>query len=108
MIVDENNLAILLCNLLENALQASYKQPEGQRAVKVIARTTDKQLLLSVANRFDAPVPLGEDGLPVTDRNGHGLGMRSLALFRDTYQATVMCSHKDGWFRTMLYLANKD
>ena len=108
MSLDENRLAILLCNLLENALQASYKQPQGARTLKVLARTDHRQMLLSVANRFDKPVLFGDDGLPVTNRNGHGLGMRSLALFRDMYQATVLCSHKDGWFKTMIYVTNKN
>ena len=48
-----------------------------------------------------------EDGLPVTNRNGHGRGMRSLALFRDKYKATVLCNQQDGWFKTMIYVANK-
>lgn len=104
MEVDENELAILLSNLLENAFQASYKQPEGKRSIKIITRMKDAQLVLSVGNRFDGKVTLGEDKLPVTNRNGHGLGMRSLALFRDKYSATVLCSHQDGWFKTLLYV----
>lgn len=102
--VDENELAIVLSNLLENAFQASNKQPAGQRSIKIVTRTKDVQLVLSVANRFDGEVRLGEDMLPVTSRNGHGLGMRSLALFRDKYKATVLCSHQDGWFKTLLYV----
>ena len=107
MKIDENELAILLSNLLENAFLASEKQPAGAREIKILVRTDAKQLLVSVANRFDAPVRLGDDGLPVTHQNGHGLGMRSLALFRDKYQATVLCSQQDGWFKTMIYVANK-
>jgi signal transduction histidine kinase len=107
MKIDENELAILLSNLLENAFLASKKQPAGAREIKILVRTDARQLLVSVANRFDAPVRLGDDGLPVTHQNGHGLGMRSLALFRDKYQATVLCSQQEGWFKTMIYVANK-
>ena len=105
--LDENELAILLSNLLENAFLASKKQPATAREIKVLIRTDARQMLLTVANRFDDPVRLGEDGLPVTNRNGHGLGMRSLALFRDKYKATVLCNQQDGWFKTMIYVANK-
>ena len=105
--LDENELAVLLCNLLENAFRASYKQPAADRSIKVIARMENNHLLFMVANRFQDQVVLGKDGLPVTYKQGHGLGMRSLAAFRDKYGATVLCSQNEGWFRTMIYVTEK-
>lgn len=106
--LDENQLAVILCNLLENAFRASYKQPETERGIKVTAKVENGSLALMVANRFDDLVNLGKDGLPVTYKQGHGLGMRLLAEFKNKYNATVLCSQKDGWFKTMLYVADKD
>lgn len=57
-----------------------------------------------VKNRFDAVVELDEEGLPVTHVRGHGLGMKSLARFRDKYGATVFCQQKDGWFTTYIQI----
>jgi signal transduction histidine kinase len=105
--LDENELAVLFCNLLENAFRASYKQPAADRSIKVIARLENNHLLFMVANRFQDQVALGKDGLPVTYKQGHGLGMRSLAAFRDKYGATVLCSQNEGWFRTMIYVTEK-
>ena len=106
--LDENELAVLLCNLLENAFRASYKQPAADRGIKVTAKTDHSHLLFMVANRFQDLVVLGDDGLPITYKQGHGLGMRSLAAFRDKYGATVLCSQQDGWFKTMIYVTNKN
>lgn len=100
--LDENELAILICNLLENALRVSQQQPEADRQVNVTAKADKDHLLLTIENRCREPVLLGEDELPVTRRRGHGLGMRSLAAFRDKYGATVLCGQQDGWFRTLI------
>ncbi len=96
------DLAMVLSNLLENAIHASQLQDPENRHIMVIARCQDHLLNLLVQNRFDAPVPLGSDGLPQTDQKGHGLGMRSLAYFQMTYHASVLCSQDAAWFKTYM------
>lgn len=106
--VDENSLAMLICNLLENAFHASYKQPAGDRGIKLIARTENGQLILTIANRCQQTVALDTDGLPFSNRRGHGLGMRALAAFKEEYKATVLCQQKNGWFKIMIYVAQEE
>ena len=96
------DLSIVLSNLVENALIASRKQPEDRRNITVLARRQGELLNILVKNLFDAPVALDEEGLPVTKVKGHGIGMKSLARFRDKYGASVLCQQKDGWFLTYL------
>ena len=100
--LDENELAILICNLLENAIRASLTQAAPDRQINIIAKMTKQLFFMAVENRFRETVPLGEDGLPVTSRSGHGLGMRSLAAFKTKHQAHVLCGQQDGWFRTII------
>ena len=59
---------------------------------------------LLVKNRFDKAVEFDEEDLPVTHVKGHGLGMKSLARFRDKYDATVFCQQKEGWFTTYIQI----
>lgn len=40
----------------------------------------------------------------MTHVRGHGLGMKSLARFRDKYGATVFCQQKEGWFTTYIQI----
>lgn len=61
-----------------------------------------------VKNLFDEPVELDEEGLPVTHVKGHGLGMKSLARFRDKYSASIFCQQKDGWFMTYIQVPFAD
>lgn len=96
------DLSIVLSNLVENALIASRKQPEDRRNITVLARRQGDMLNILVKNLFDAPVALDEEGLPVTKVKGHGIGMKSLARFRDKYGASVLCQQKEGWFLTYL------
>jgi len=99
------DLSIVLSNLVENALIASEKQPEDRRNITVVALRQGDMLNILVKNLFDAPVQLGEDGLPVTHVKGHGIGMKSLARFRDKYGASVLCQQKGGWFMTYLQVS---
>lgn len=102
------DLSIVLSNLVENALLASQKQPPAARHIAVMTMCQGTVINLLVKNRFDAPVELDEEGLPVTHVKGHGLGMKSMARFRDKYGATVFCQQKEGWFTTYIQVSMAD
>ena len=102
--IDENELAILLSNLLENALQATRQEAPENRYIRFTAKTEKNHLVLSLENLCTKVVNLGEDGLPCSNKKGHGLGMRSLKAFKEKYNATVFCSQQEGWFRTLIYV----
>lgn len=55
---------MVFSNLIENAVHASEKQPEGQRALTVIAVRQDDMLNILIKNRFDGKVAFDENGLP--------------------------------------------
>lgn len=96
------DLSIVLSNLVENALIASQKQKPTERSITVLALRQGPSLNILVKNRFDAPVPLNEEGLPVTHVKGHGIGMQSLARFRDKYDASILCRQQGGFFMTYM------
>lgn len=99
-----SDLSIVLSNLVENALIASQKQPPSARHIVVMTMCQNGVINLLVKNRFDKAVEFDEEDLPVTHVKGHGLGMKSLARFRDKYGATVFCQQKEGWFTTYLQI----
>ena len=94
---DESDLAILLSNLLENAITASQKQIDpSRREISIIIRHMSGQYVLEITNRYDYEINLGENGLPYTTEIGHGFGMGSLELFANKYDAFIDFSHEDG------------
>ncbi len=103
-----NDLAILLSNVIENAVIASRKQPEGQREIRISLSYSERQYALVVENRFDPPLRFGDDGLPTTKENGHGTGMVSLRSFSKKYDAETLFEQKDGWVRLLMYWSTED
>lgn len=100
---DENDLAILLSNLLENAIQASERQDINRREISVIFQHSGNQFVLEIANLYDFPVKLGENDLPYTEKEGHGLGMTSLENFVTKYDAYADFSQSEGRVKISMY-----
>lgn len=75
--VDENMFSLILSNALDNSIHAQSELPPDRRSIKVLLKTSDGRLLLSVRNPI-AKVPPFADGLPVAARMGHGYGTRSI------------------------------
>ncbi len=99
----DTDLAVMLSNVLENAINASRKQPPGEREIRLSLRYIPPQYVLTVENRYDTPLTLGPDGLPETLEPGHGTGMESVAAFRDKYRAELIFEQEDGWVRLLMY-----
>ena len=96
---------MVFSNLIENAVHASEKQAESRRVLTLLVVRQEDMLNILIKNRFDGTVTFNEDGLPTTDAPGHGIGMKSLARFRDEYHANVICTCEKGWFSTYIRLA---
>lgn len=110
--VDEFEYAIVVENLLENALDAAAQVPEPEpRFVEVRATRIKEQSLLEVSNSFHGTVILCDDGcLPQTTKgNGHGCGMRSVKVFAEKNNAIFDCTTEDGVFcvRLLMNLVQK-
>lgn len=93
-----NDIAILIANALENAYNASLKQPEGSRNITINAKYSDNKLVLKFKNKFDGVIVFNESGLPETVEDGHGIGTLSILSIIDKYNGHMSCRHTDGWF----------
>ena len=104
--LDEFELAIVLSNLTENAVQAAAAMAPDKRWVQVRVYPVKRQLLLSVVNPYTGQVEFSEDtGLPVSSRGeGHGFGLQSVRVFAERLGAIFDCTAEDGVFSTRLLL----
>ena len=103
----ESDFAVLLSNLLENALHASQEQPKGEGEISLVIKHSGDRCVLELANRYPAPLDLGENGLPASKEAGHGLGMTSLLSFAEKYDAYVDFSQENGWVTVLMYWEDK-
>lgn len=101
--VDEAELAIVFSNALENAIHACMDLPEGRREIrcKVISYPG---LMFEISNHYTGTIRFDEAGLPVTARQGHGLGSHSIAAFCEKYGASYRYTAEDGSFSLRVIL----
>lgn len=104
--VSDWELAVVIGNLMDNALFACKKLPEGvQGRIQVTARTAHRQFLLEIRNTCLEPVVFDpETGIPVSNRGAdHGIGMQSIAYFAEKNQAIFDCGiEKEEFFVRLL------
>ena len=94
-------LAMVIGNLLENAIQATaeVEPPEG-RQLHIRGRRTGGQVMFEIRNTYAGTIEFDRQShLPVSGKgSGHGLGMRSVAGFVEKWKGTLDCGVENGWF----------
>lgn len=101
--VDEAELAIVFSNALENAIHACMGLPEARREIrcKVISRPG---LMFEFSNPYAGTVRFDADGLPISSRQGHGLGSHSIASFCEKHGAAYQYTAENGSFTLQVIL----
>lgn len=97
--LSESDLCILLSNALENALHACRRQREEglPGAIEVLAYEKNGKLFLQFINSCKEEIAFHQ-GIPVTDKPGHGIGVRSICAIVEQYGGVYDFSAKDGRF----------
>lgn len=101
--VEEAELAIVLANALENAVHACMPLPQQRREIycNVICYP---RLMFEIRNPYTGVIRFDGKGQPLSDRQGHGLGTRSIADFCRKTGASCQYEAKDGWFSLRVIL----
>ena len=101
--VDEAEFAIVMANVLDNAIQACMQLSEPEREIncKVIAHPS---LMVEVQNPVKEPVAFDGMGRPVSGREGHGVGTQSVAAFCKRYGAICRYECTQGRFTFRLVI----
>lgn len=97
--MSETDLCVMLSNALENALHACREQKEKGRPGMIEASMYEKKgkILLQIVNSCDDDVAF-EEGIPVTDSPGHGIGVRSICAIVEKYGGIYTFSAEGGQF----------
>lgn len=97
--VTENDLCVLLSNALENALHACRKRRERglSGTIEVAVNEKGDKLLMQFSNSCDENVAF-DQGIPIADSPGHGLGVRSICAIVEKYGGIYTFSVKDSRF----------
>ncbi len=110
-VYDAFDVGIILQNLLQNALEACEKMPEGERFITLIGKQRGRFFLLEVKNSFTGEVALGEDGLPVTDKKEdrfmHGIGLANVRREVEKYMGELELKADSQEFAATVFLQER-
>lgn len=106
LVLNTAAMSVVMSNALENAMNACRAQPSGApRHISLITRNTPVQLFLQIENSCDSPVVFDHtNGYPVSLREGHGYGTRSIAAFALQYNGALRYEWHDGVFALKLLI----
>lgn len=103
--VNEYEFAMVIANLLENAIYSVKNLEPERRYINAKLHCTADHLLIDMENdcaeeiQFDSTT-----GLPKSRKGkGHGLGMQSVQAFCDKVGGTIDCYREEGRFRIILF-----
>lgn len=96
--LSDTELCSLLSNALENAIQAAEKIPDSNRRfIKLRMYFKNNKLCLDIRNSYEKE-PVFQQGLPVSEKQGHGIGTKSMVHIIEKHGGVFRFSVKDGWF----------
>lgn len=101
--VDEGELAIVLADALENAIQANLALPRQRRRIccKMIGTPS---IMLEISNPYAGSISFDSAGLPLAREEGHGLGVQSISAFCRKSGAVCQYEARDGLFSFRMIL----
>ena len=100
--VDSLELSMVISNLMENAIQVCEKLPESQPPyIRFTARSVGR-LLLEMENPCPEDATLDENGYPVANKAGHGIGSKGVIAFAKKYDGELLYKVEEGIFRVRL------
>lgn len=94
---DEIMLSYIISNALDNALNAQKELPVSKRSVKLLLRDWNGKLLLSVKNPYKHE-PVFNNGLPISNKPGHGYGAQSIRFLTERMNGNCQFMLEDDQF----------
>ena len=101
--VSDTELCSLLSNGLENALNAAGRMEPPGNWVELYCGVQLHQLLIEIKNPYAGEVVL-RDGLPISKREGHGYGCRSISTIAEQNRGLCSFQAKNGIFTLRVVL----
>ena len=92
---NEGELAIVLANALENAIHANLELPPELREIRC-KMVGSPGVMLEISNPYTGEISFDSSGLPVAQREGHGMGIQSISAFCRKNGAVCRFDRTDG------------
>lgn len=100
-------LAVIFGNLLENAIEACYKMPEGKRYINIQASYVKEVLFIMICNPFLGKSIKDRNGKYITSKKDtihHGYGLLSVEQSVSCYDGQVNITEQDNIFKVSIVM----
>ncbi len=96
--VKEAELATVLANAIENAVNACNKLTDAEKVIEIQALIAPR-FMIQISNNYNGEIELDENGVPVNHQENHGFGIKSIITFCQKYNAFYEFKADDRKFR---------
>lgn len=104
--IPDNDLAVLVGNLVENAIEASAAVTDGERKVTVRGTVRGDRLLLTIDNTFSRPPRQDVSGVFLSAKHpGQGIGIESAKAIAKRHGGEVRIEQQDHLFCVSILLS---
>ena len=100
--VDELSLAMVVSNLMENAINAVFKMPNHREGVVRFMAVNTGQFILEISNPYEDEVLLDQNGTPISTEKEHGQGTQSVADFVNKCGGQLVYDISGGIFKVRI------
>jgi Signal transduction histidine kinase regulating citrate/malate metabolism len=102
--IPDLSLAMVVSNLMENAIHACKKLSPGKRCYIRFTALYTGQLIIEMENPYEGEIVVDEDGYPVSNEEGHGRGTQSIRSFTESSGGELVYHMMDGIFKVRLMI----
>lgn len=103
--VNDLELASVIANLLENALDSANELEGNTGSVNILVRCSNEHLVIETENKCAREVVMNPvTRLPISRKGrGHGIGLQSVQAFAKKLDANFDCYYENGTFTVRLF-----
>lgn len=105
-----SSIAVIFTNALDNAVEAASKAKSDKPFIRIRDISNGSNVMIEFSNTCTEEVVFDKKGMPVTERQGHGLGIPSIFNIAETvFGGGADCELEDNVFTLRIYfISNAD
>lgn len=102
------DIAIILGNALDNAIEAVQQITEGKRKIDIMVKVTDNLIVMSIKNSVKHNIDTNNLKTTKTNKRFHGFGIISMQNLAKKYSGDIIFTCKNLVFETHIILHNSE
>ncbi len=103
--IKESDMCAVIGNLIENSVIAANSLTGDDRLVNVrIGILQEETLVISVDNPYRGTLTLDKNGMPMSGRPDHGIGLRSVRNIVERYKGSMEIETHNGIFNVSILM----